>query len=104
MSNKESNDASEIGAMLYGALSSLLLEETTESVAFLKHLVAKLEGGEKLPVEELVDLTVAFFEDLTELGYIEFDDEDDTESFSQEDLVEFEINTIPDVDPKKRLN
>lgn len=104
MSKNEADVSNEMGSLLYGALSSLLLEEKQESVAFLKHLVERLESGDKLPVEELIDLTVAFFEDLSELGYIEYADEDNTESFSQEDLVEFEINTIPDTDPKKRLN
>jgi hypothetical protein len=107
MSDKESLKDLETISLLYGTLTALLMEDKDDAVALLKHLVERIENGNSIAVTDLVELTLSFVEDLDELGYIEdtYDlEEDSTDELVTDNLVEFDIKTFPDVDPKKRLN
>ena len=102
-------DDLECGALLYGALSSLLVEDSTEAAQLLEHLVEKLKKGDPFSAEQLIEVSLSFVDDLSELGYVEVDrgsDYDDSDlELSTENIVEFDLKSYPSyVDPKKKLN
>jgi predicted RNA methylase len=90
----------ECDSLLYGMLASLVSEEKEEVIAVLTHLLDKLNRGDTILPEQVISVTLAFVEDLEELGYLYDEDSEDPD----EDLIEFEIKTLKDEDPKKRLN
>jgi hypothetical protein len=92
--NEESFDCS---SLLYGFLSTVLEGEKEEAVALLKDLVSKMESGTSFDINDLVPVICNFMEDLEDLGYVSLED-------PGEEMVGFDIKTVKDDDPKKRLN
>jgi len=95
---KDDLDSMECDSLLYGALASLLSDERSEAIDILSLLVEKLKRGDGLSSEDIISVACSFMDDLAELGV--FDDDE----LTGDDLVEFEIKTFKDEDPKKRLN
>lgn len=91
--------AMETDTLLYGALVSILSSDRPESIAALTVLLEKLKANQALDPHNTVDVLLAVMDDLQEIGYFDGDGEED-----EEGGVEFEIRTIKDEDPKKRLN
>ena len=96
---KDDLDSMECDSLLYGALASLLSDERPEAIEILTLLVEKLKRGDPLVSEDIVSVACSFMDDLAELGM--FDDDSD---LIDDNLVEFELKTFKDEDPKKRLN
>jgi hypothetical protein len=83
-------------SLLYGSLISFInFNDRDEAIAALSVLVAKLKSGSALSSEDVMAVVYAIAEDI---------EEDDEEVSENESFVEFEIKTLKDEDPKKRLN
>jgi hypothetical protein len=91
--------------LLYGALISFLSDERAESVEAFTVLVEKLKSDLEINPHDMVAALVAVLDDLSDMGYFGEDNEDELDGeYEGDDLVEFEIRTLKDEDPKKRLN
>lgn len=82
--------------VLYNLLFSLLGKDKNKIISNLELLSNNIKNNQFLDIEDLVALLMTTISDLAELGYLE--EEED------ENLVEFDVVTYPDEDPKKRLN
>jgi len=94
----------EIDSVFYGALVNIMSNDLPGAVALVTVLLEKLKAKETLETDTAVDVLLTVVDDLEESGYFEereanggFDGPEDYE-------VEFDIKTVPDEDPKKRLN
>jgi hypothetical protein len=101
----------EIDSVFYGALVNIMSNDLPSSIALVTVLLEKLKAKEPLETDTAVDVLLAVVGDLEDSNYFEereamggFDGPESYSEGPEEYGIEFEIKTVQDDDPKKRLN
>jgi hypothetical protein len=109
MADDDALKTQQVDTLLYTAIFELLTEDYASAKRSFKEFTKRLEAGEHPDVTDIVSIVANLMDDVTELELFEplIEEEDydeETEVRSGEKVIQFEITTLMDEDPKKRLN